>query len=148
MDGAERTLSEPAAALIRNRAELAGEIEAQDATLAQFRADLMHLDAAIRIMSPGTDPEAIRPKKPSRKGCDGFGRGELARMVLDVLREAQGPLAHAERARAIMERKWLPAGDAVAVKRVAGMVKGGDASAGGENGGRGGLGRLPWSPCL
>ncbi|MFZ1431213.1 MAG: hypothetical protein WAS21_31190 [Geminicoccaceae bacterium] len=111
------------AALIRKRAELAGEIEALDATLSQLRADLAHLDAAIRIMSPDTDPEAIRPKKPSRKGCDWFGRGELARMVLDVLRE-QGPLGHAEIARAIMERKGLPAGDAVAVKRVAGMVKG------------------------
>lgn len=112
------------AALIRKRAELAGEIEAQDATLSQLRADLVHLDAAIRIMSPDTDPEAIRPKKPSRKGCDWFGRGELARMVLDVLREAQGPLSSTEIARAIMERKGLPVGDAVAVKRVAGMVKG------------------------
>ncbi len=112
------------AALIRKRAELAGEIEAQAATLSQLRADLAHLDAAIRIMSPDTDPEAIRPKKPGRNGCDWFGRGELARMVLDVLREAQGPLGHAEIARAIMERKGLPVGDAVAVKRVAGMMKG------------------------
>ena len=43
----------------------------------------MHLDAAIRIMCPDAEPELIRPKKP---GCDWFGRGELARAVLDVLR--------------------------------------------------------------
>lgn len=43
-------------------------------------------------------------------------------MMLDVLRE-QGPLAHAEIAQAIMERKGLSVGDAVAVKRVTGMVK-------------------------
>lgn len=118
-------MSEPAtAALIRERADLAGEIEARAATLSQLRADLVHLDAAIRTMSPDADPEAIRPKKPSRNGCDWFGRGELAWMVLDMLREAQGVLGHAEIARAIMERKGLPVGDAVAVKRVAGMVKG------------------------
>ena len=80
--------------------------------------------AAIRITSPNTDPEAIRPNMPRRKGCDWFGRGELARMVFDVLREAQGAMGHAEIARAIMERKGLAVGDAVAAKRVAGMVNG------------------------
>ena len=44
------------AALIRKRAELAGEVEALDARLAQLRADLVHLDAAIRIMCPDAEP--------------------------------------------------------------------------------------------
>lgn len=44
-------------------------------------------------------------------------------MVLDVLREAQGPLGHAEIAQAIMERKGLPVGDAVAQRRVESMVR-------------------------
>ena len=61
-------------ALIRKRAELAGEVEALDARAAQLRADLVHLDAAIRIMCPDADPELIRPRKPSRKGCDWFER--------------------------------------------------------------------------
>ena len=73
-------------ALSRKRAELAGEIIAREAVLDQLRVDLAHLDAAIRIMCPDAEPELIRPKKPSRKGCDWFGRGELARAVLDVLR--------------------------------------------------------------
>jgi hypothetical protein len=54
---------------------------------------LVHLDAAIRIMNPDAKPELIRQRKPSRKGCDWFGRGELARAVLDVLRGAGEPLA-------------------------------------------------------
>ena len=69
------------AALIRKRAELAGEALALDARLAQLRADLVHLDAAIRIMCPEAEPELIRPRKPSRKGCDWFGRQELVRLA-------------------------------------------------------------------
>ena len=56
-------------ALARKRAELAGEIIAREAALDQLRADLVHLDAAIRIMCPEAEPELIRPRKPSRKGC-------------------------------------------------------------------------------
>ena len=62
------------AALSRKRAELAGEIIDRAAALDQLRADLVHLDAAIRIMCPDAEPELIRPRKPSRKGCDWFGR--------------------------------------------------------------------------
>src|SRR6187551_692853 len=105
-------------ALIRKRAEMAGEVEATQQRLHQMRADLAHLDAAIRIMSPDTDPEAIRPKKPSRNGCDWFGRGELARMVLDVLREAQGPLTSMEIARAVLTAKGMEPGDVTTLRRV------------------------------
>ena len=112
------------AALIRKRAELAGEAEALDARLAQLRADLAHLDAAIRIMCPEAEPELIRPRKPSRKGCDWFGRQELLRMVLECARGAEQPLSTLELARAVMVRKGMDPGDAVALRRVAGMVKG------------------------
>jgi hypothetical protein len=39
-------------ALIRKRAELAAEAKATAAHLDQLRADLVHLDAAIRILCP------------------------------------------------------------------------------------------------
>ena len=61
------------AALIRKRAELAGEIEARAAALGQLRAGLAHLDAATRIMCPVAEPELIRPRKPSRKAVTGLG---------------------------------------------------------------------------
>ncbi|MGD9508517.1 MAG: hypothetical protein AB7I59_07195 [Geminicoccaceae bacterium] len=109
--------------LIRRRAEIAGLIEARAAELDQLRAGLVHLYAAIRIMCPEAELELIRPKKPSRKGCDWFGRGELARAVLDVLRGAMEPLEVNAIAPAVMEGKGLPA-DAVALQRVAGMLKG------------------------
>ena len=74
-------------------------------------------------MCPDAEPELIRPRKPSRKGCDWFGRQELPRLVLAALRAAEQPLSCAELARTVMERKGLPV-DAVALRRVAGMVKG------------------------
>jgi hypothetical protein len=49
------------AALIRKRAELAGEIEAALAKVARQRAELVHLDAVIRLLDPAAEPEAIRP---------------------------------------------------------------------------------------
>lgn len=111
------------AALIRKRAELAGLIEARAAELDQLRADLVHLDAAIRIMCPDAEPDLVRPKKPSRKGCDWFGRGELARAVLDVLREAARPLSSIEIARAVLAVKGMEPGDASTLRRVEPMVR-------------------------
>ena len=111
-------------ALCRRRAELAGEALALDARLAQLRADLVHLDAAIRIMCPEAEPDLIRPKRPSRKGCDWFGRQELPRLILDALRDNGQPLSCDGIARAVMARKGMDAGDGTALRRIAGMVKG------------------------
>ena len=84
----------------------------------------MHLDAVIRLLCPKAQPELIKPKRPSRKGCDWFGRGELGRLVLDVLRDAAEPLGSMAIARAVMERKGMVAADAVALRRVENMVDG------------------------
>ena len=112
------------AALVRKRAELAGEIEARLAEVDRLRVDLLHLDAAIRILCPEAQPELIKPRRPSRKGCDWFGRGELGRLVLDALRDAPEPLGSMALARAVMERKGMVAAEAVALRRVENMVDG------------------------
>jgi hypothetical protein len=57
------------------------------------------------------------------QGCDWFGRQELPRLVLGSLRGAEQPLSCVEIALIVMERNGLPA-DAVALRRVAGIVKG------------------------
>jgi hypothetical protein len=112
------------AALSRKRAELAGEVEAKLTEVDRLRVDLAHLDAAIRIMCPDAEPELIKPRRPSRRGCDWFGRGELGRLVLDALRNAAEPLGSMALARAVMERKGMAAADAVALRRVENMVDG------------------------
>ena len=107
------------AALSRKRAELAGEIIARAAALDQLRADLVHLDAAIRIMCPDAEPELIRPQKPSRKGCDWFGRQELPRLILGSLRGAEQPLSASRlRAPSWPARAWtLPSRTALRASR-------------------------------
>jgi len=49
-------------ALVNKRAEIAGMI-ARTEQLGQFRADLVHLDAALRLFAPGLEPKTIPPKK-------------------------------------------------------------------------------------
>jgi hypothetical protein len=118
-----RTPSPALSALTRKRAELAGEADALAKRLDHLRADLAHLDAAIRILCPDARPELIKPKIPGRRGADWFGRGELGRMVLDTLRRSAAPLHVETIASAIMDAKGLPA-DAPARRRVENMVKG------------------------
>ena len=110
------------AALARKRAELAGEIEAALAKVARQRADLVHLDAVIRLLDPAAEAEAIRPKIPRNNGCDWFGPGELARMAFDALRDAPKPLSAIDIARAVLARKGMEPGDLVALRRVKNMV--------------------------
>lgn len=79
------------AGLIRKRAELAGKIERAYAELRQMVADLETADAAIAIFDPGFKAETIKPRafRPPR---DWANRGEMARMVLSILRQAEEPL--------------------------------------------------------
>src|SRR4051812_163459 len=75
-------------ALIRKRAELAAEAKATAALLDRLGAGLVHLDASIRFLCP----DLAKPKVTGRGGCDWFGRGELGRTVLDILRDAPAPM--------------------------------------------------------
>ena len=50
-------------ALVNKRAEIAGMIARTEQQLGQFRADLVHLDAALRLFAPGLEPRRFRPRK-------------------------------------------------------------------------------------
>ena len=50
-------------ALANKRAEIAGMIARAQQQLGQFRADLVHLDATIRLFAPAMEPETIPPKR-------------------------------------------------------------------------------------
>jgi hypothetical protein len=97
-------------ALTRKRAELAGELRGLEARTAQLRADLLHLDATIRLLDPSAAPEAILPKRIVQRD-DWFGPGELPRLVLDALRIAEGPMPVRALAEAIMLKRGMPPGD-------------------------------------
>ncbi len=78
-------------ALVKKRADLAGDIERTHEALRKMVLDLENLDATIVQFQPDFQVEAIRPKafRPPR---DWANRGEMTRIVLSVLRQASEPL--------------------------------------------------------
>src|SRR3954451_20836329 len=111
-------------ALARKRVEVAAEIVERERALDQFRADLAHLDGAIRLLEPAYKPAAIGPKRRNTKQERWFAMGELGRLCLDVLREAPEPLPTMEIARAVMRHRGMDSEDDAALLRVENMIAG------------------------
>src|SRR3954468_8049199 len=78
--------------LKEKRAELSGIITDLEMRINQHRADLVHVDAVLRLFAPDITPETIVAKAPRRRN-EWFPPGELSRMVLDILRSAPAPLS-------------------------------------------------------
>ena len=98
-------------ALRAKRAEISGHIHDLERKLARHRAALASLDATIRLYAPELDPNSIPPKRTYRR-TRYFAKGELARRVLDVLRQAAGkPMTTAAITSAIMADKGFPIGE-------------------------------------
>ncbi|MFD1628230.1 hypothetical protein [Azospirillum griseum] len=81
-------------ALREKRAEISGAILELEKRMAQHRADLVHLDATLRLFAP--ELESIVPKKPPAARSHYFATGELARRCLEALRMAEGRVVAAE----------------------------------------------------
>jgi hypothetical protein len=95
-------------ALRAKRAEISTYIHGLEKKVDAWRARLAHIDDAIRIFSPETDPEATPPRRTYRRSGY-FKRGELARQCSDELRKADGkPLTTAAIASSILDAKALP----------------------------------------
>jgi hypothetical protein len=97
-------------ALVNKRAEIAGMIARTEQQLGQFRADLVHLDATIRLFAPGMEPQTI-PAKRIRQSDLWFEQGELSRRVLDALRRAGEPIRAPDLVKAVMIDKGLDPAD-------------------------------------
>ena len=103
-------------ALIRKRAELAGQIEHAQTALRQLIIDLDNLDATIRLFKPDIDLEEIRPQPvPPRHAAL---KGEISRMVMDTLRQSHRPLTTRDLAQHVMAERGLNTADKRLVKLV------------------------------
>ena len=98
-------------ALRDKRSELAGLIEHLERRIGQHRADLIHVDAVIRLYAPEVEPETI-PAKPVRERNSWFRAGECVRLACDLLREASEPLPTGTIITDLMLKKGIPEGDA------------------------------------
>ena len=109
-------------ALVNKRAEIAGMIARTEQQLGQFRADLVHLDATIRLFAPRMEPKTI-PAKRIRQSDLWFEQGELSRRVLDALRRAGEPIRAPDLVRAVMIDKGLDPADRPSFVRVQWKVR-------------------------
>jgi hypothetical protein len=111
--------------LISKRAELAGMIVHLEQELDQCRADLTHIDGALRVLRTDLDPETIPPRRVYNR-TRYFARNELSRLCMDTLRlAADEPLTAEEITIRIMAAKGLDARDArlrAAIRVQAGAV--------------------------
>ena len=98
-------------ALRSKRAEISGYIHDLERRVRVWRARLAHVDAAIKIFSPETDPEAIPPRRVYRRSGY-FRHGEFARLCLGELRKANGPISAAAIVKGIATAKGLVVDDA------------------------------------
>ena len=99
-------------ALRAKRAEVSGYIHDLEKKIAQQRASLVHIDAAIRIFSPGTDPETIPPKRHHHRSRY-FAFGDLPRLRGNAIRQANGsPVTALAIAEAVVAWRHLPDDDA------------------------------------
>src|SRR4030081_422433 len=94
-------------ALRLRRAEISGHIHDLEKRIARQRAILANLDATIKLFSPGTNPDAIPPKRAYRR-TRYFAHNELSRLTQDALQTAAGPLTTSQIASAVMQAKEMP----------------------------------------
>ena len=98
-------------ALREKRALVAGLIEKLERKLEQHRADLTHIDGVLRLFQPDRDPAEIKPKRTYRR-TRYFARNELARLCMDVLRDAPGLITTDEIAAQVIAAKGFEMADA------------------------------------
>lgn len=107
------------------RAELAGLIIQADKQAREYRADLAHVEATIRILRPGIELPKIVPKRVEFRPRH-FARGVLARLILDYMRDHAGetvavagilPLAIGDRSLNTAERNRVALGVYEALRR-------------------------------
>src|SRR5579875_3176590 len=80
--------------LVAKRAEIAGQIEANQTTLRKLVADLDAVEATIRVFDPNVDLDAVTPRPvPPRHAAF---KGEVTRIVFTCLREAKAPMTSRE----------------------------------------------------
>ena len=94
--------------LVKRRAEIAGEIGKLQTRMAECSRDLETLDATLKIVAPELDIPAIAPKmfKPPEHWSK---RGEMSRVVLDILRVSRGSMTSRDIAAQMIVQRGMAA---------------------------------------
>jgi hypothetical protein len=93
------------------RGEVTSLIHDLEKRVRQMRANLAHIDATIKLLSPG-DPEALPPRRRYRRSRY-FSAGDLPRLCADAMRQAEGkPITSLAIAETVITARRLPIDDA------------------------------------
>jgi hypothetical protein len=97
------------AGLIAKRGEIAAEIEALQKQVKVAVTQLDRVEATMRIFKPDMDFGELsdRPVPPAHSAF----KGEVMRILLTALREADGPLSTADLTETLMRARGLPVED-------------------------------------
>jgi hypothetical protein len=104
-------------ALIDKRREIAGKIENLQQEVIRLTVELDHIESSLRIFKPDLDLAGFSPR-PVPPAHHAF-RGEVSRILLTALREADRPLSTTELTRRVMQERHLNLKD-VKLKQVMG----------------------------
>lgn len=92
--------------LVWQRRELTGELFAHLAQADALATSIDALDRTLRLFDPDIQLDAI-PALQSRPKPDWALRGEVVRVVMDVLRRASGPVSTADLAEQVHRQRGL-----------------------------------------
>ena len=82
-------------ALRKRRALLAAEVIHLQSQIRARKDSLAHVDATLKLLDPGYDAGTVKPRRiPQRIRL--FRQGELGRLILGALRDADGELSTGE----------------------------------------------------
>jgi hypothetical protein len=70
------------------RPRIAGEIAMHSREIDRLRAELVHLDATLRLFDPATDPNGVPAPRRYPKLTAWFARGAITRCAYEALRDA------------------------------------------------------------
>jgi len=90
-------------ALTKRRAILAAEIIQLERQARARKDALAHVDATLKLLDPDYDAKSIRPKRLVQR-IRLFRQGELGRLIVGTLREADRPLSTADLVSAILAK--------------------------------------------
>jgi hypothetical protein len=93
-------------ALRNMRARIAGEIAMHSREIDRPRAELIHLDATLRLFDPETDPADVPALHRYPKRTEWFSRGEATRRLYETLRD-EGTVSPRELAKRAMTEKGI-----------------------------------------
>ena len=92
--------------LVSKRSELAGILEHHQKEITRLSAEVSAIDGAIKVFDPSYRIQDIKSKRQFKVNPF-FAHGELHKIILEVMRDAEQPIATPDICTQVIDRKGL-----------------------------------------